>query len=70
MLTSTNNFFTSATYIFQQTLGTAMGAAFSPTIANYLLHPKVLKDTEAPTSPAQAIHILTTSDLNDHPYYD
>ena len=33
----TNNFFTFATYIFQQTTGTAMGAAFSPTIANIFM---------------------------------
>ena len=30
----TNNFFKFASYTFQQTTGTAMGAAFSPTIAN------------------------------------
>ena len=33
----TNNFFIFATYIFQQTSGTAMGAAFSPTIANIFM---------------------------------
>ena len=33
----TNNFFTFATYVFQQTTGTAMGAAFSPTIANIFM---------------------------------
>ena len=33
----TNNFFTFASYVFQQTEGTAMGAAFSPTIANIFM---------------------------------
>lgn len=32
-----NNFFTFATYVFQQTKGTAMGATFSPTIANIFM---------------------------------
>ena len=33
----TNNYFSFATYTFQQTTGTAMGAAFSPTIANIFM---------------------------------
>ena len=50
--TNITNSFTFASYVFQQTEGTAMGAAFSPTIANIFM-PKFLQTQK--TKP-QVVH--------------
>ena len=52
-----HNYFEFATLIFQQITGTAMGTAFSPTIANiFMSHPETIPSHSTSPTPPKMIH--------------